>query len=135
MDATLAIMASVLQQIREWATGLPFWEQAALERIVRGGRFTEDDYEDVLRLLLEAGGLAPAAPRAALTFPQPPLDAATASGRPVRLAQISDLRNVNALAETTALIDILRSYQASQRMADSLSDLRSRALDRLGRAG
>lgn len=43
--------------------------------------------------------------------------------------------NVNALAETTALIDILRSYQASQRMADSLSDLRSRALDRLGRAG
>lgn len=103
MDATLAIMASVLQQLREWATGLPFWEQAALERIVGGGRFTEDDYEDVLRLLLEDGGLAPATPRAALTFPQPVLDATAASGRPVRLAQISDLRNVNALAEGQTL--------------------------------
>ncbi len=102
MDATIGSMASVLQQIRAWAAGLPFWEQSALER-VSGGRFTERDYEEVLRLLLEDGGLAPPTPRAALTFPQATVDDAGSGARPVRLSQISDLRNVNALAEGQTL--------------------------------
>lgn len=43
--------------------------------------------------------------------------------------------NVQPIVETTAMIDILRSYQNSVRMAESLNDLRKRALDRLGRIG
>lgn len=41
--------------------------------------------------------------------------------------------NVQAIAETTAMVDVLRSYQMSQRMSESLSDMRRRAIERLGR--
>lgn len=43
--------------------------------------------------------------------------------------------NVQPIVETTAMIDILRAYQNSVRMAESLNDMRKRALDRLGRVG
>ncbi|MEC8180183.1 MAG: flagellar basal body rod C-terminal domain-containing protein, partial [Pseudomonadota bacterium] len=43
--------------------------------------------------------------------------------------------NVQPIVETTAMIDILRSYQNSVRMTESLNDMRKRALDRLGRVG
>lgn len=41
--------------------------------------------------------------------------------------------NVQPIAETTAMIDILRSYQSSQRMTQAMDDLRKNAIDRLGR--
>ena len=43
--------------------------------------------------------------------------------------------NVQPILETTAMIEILRSYQNSVRMAESLHDMRKRALDKLGRVG
>lgn len=43
--------------------------------------------------------------------------------------------NVQAIAETTDMIEILRSYQTSQRMSDAMNDMRKRAIERLGRAG
>jgi len=42
--------------------------------------------------------------------------------------------NVQPIAETTAMVEILRSYQRSQRMSESLNDMRQRAIERLGRA-
>lgn len=41
--------------------------------------------------------------------------------------------NVQPIVETTAMIDILRSYQSSQRMTQAMDDLRKSAIDRLGR--
>lgn len=41
--------------------------------------------------------------------------------------------NVQPIAETTAMIDILRSYQSSIHMADSLNDMRKQAIGRLSR--
>ncbi|MBR0550925.1 flagellar hook basal-body protein [Stakelama marina] len=41
--------------------------------------------------------------------------------------------NVQPILETTSMIEILRSYQNSVRMSESLNDMRKRALDRLGR--
>ena len=41
--------------------------------------------------------------------------------------------NVQPIVETTSMIEILRSYQNSMRMSESLNDMRKRALDRLGR--
>lgn len=41
--------------------------------------------------------------------------------------------NVNPIAETTELIDILRSYQSSLRMTESLDTMRKDAIGRLGR--
>lgn len=43
--------------------------------------------------------------------------------------------NVQPITETTSMIEILRSYQNSVRMSESLNDMRKRALDRLGRVG
>lgn len=43
--------------------------------------------------------------------------------------------NVQPVVETTHMIDILRSYQSSERMADGLNDMRKRAIERLGRLG
>ncbi|MBZ6379235.1 flagellar biosynthesis protein FlgF [Pacificimonas flava] len=41
--------------------------------------------------------------------------------------------NVQAIVETTDMIEIMRAYQTSKRIADDLSDMRKRAIDRLGR--
>jgi flagellar basal-body rod protein FlgF len=43
--------------------------------------------------------------------------------------------NVNPISETTDMIEILRAYQASKSMSDAMSDLRKRAIEKLGRAG
>lgn len=43
--------------------------------------------------------------------------------------------NVQPIVETTQMVEILRSYQSSQRMSDSLNDMRRQALGRLGRLG
>jgi flagellar basal-body rod protein FlgF len=40
--------------------------------------------------------------------------------------------NVQPVAETTAMIQILRAYQSSKRMGDAMDDMRTRAIQRLG---
>jgi len=42
--------------------------------------------------------------------------------------------NVQPIAETTAMVEILRAYQSSQAMTQSINDMRSRAIDRLSRS-
>ncbi len=41
--------------------------------------------------------------------------------------------NVNAIVETTDMIQILRAYQTSQSISNSMSDMRKSAIDKLGR--
>jgi flagellar basal-body rod protein FlgF len=41
--------------------------------------------------------------------------------------------NVQPIVETTAMIDILRSYQSSVRMTESINDMRKQAISRLSR--
>lgn len=41
--------------------------------------------------------------------------------------------NVSPIEETTQMIEILRSYQAMQRLTDRTNEIRSRAVERLGR--
>ncbi|TFI57110.1 flagellar hook-basal body complex protein [Sphingomonas parva] len=41
--------------------------------------------------------------------------------------------NVQPIVETTAMVEILRSYQSSQRMSESLNEMRKGAISRLGR--
>lgn len=41
--------------------------------------------------------------------------------------------NVEPIVETTSMIDILRSYQASQAMSQSIDDMRQSAIQRLGK--
>lgn len=42
--------------------------------------------------------------------------------------------NVQPIVETTAMVEILRAYQSSQSITQSINDMRSRAIDRLSRA-
>jgi flagellar basal-body rod protein FlgF len=41
--------------------------------------------------------------------------------------------NVEPIAETTKMVEILRAYQTSQAMSQSLDDLRHNAIQRLGK--
>ncbi len=41
--------------------------------------------------------------------------------------------NVQPIVETTAMVEILRSYQSSQRMSESINEMRKNAISRLGR--
>lgn len=43
--------------------------------------------------------------------------------------------NVQPIVETTSMVEILRAYQTSMRMSESLADMRKNAIDRLGRVG
>jgi flagellar basal-body rod protein FlgF len=43
--------------------------------------------------------------------------------------------NVNAIQETTDMVEILRAYQTSQNLSNSMSDLRKSAIDKLSRVG
>ena len=43
--------------------------------------------------------------------------------------------NVQPIVETTHMVEILRSYQTSQRLSDGIHDMRKRAIERLGRLG
>lgn len=43
--------------------------------------------------------------------------------------------NVNAIVETTDMIAILRAYQTSHNISQSMADMRKQAIDRLGRVG
>lgn len=62
-----------------------------------------------------------------------------ANGRELTAAQTSlksggvEGSNVNAITETTDMVEILRAYQTSKNLSDSMSDLRKSAIDRLGR--
>lgn len=43
--------------------------------------------------------------------------------------------NVQPIVETTQMVEILRAYQTSQRLSETISDMRKRAIERLSRLG
>ena len=99
----MVAMATVMNQIGEWATDLPYWEQLSLEKLVTASRFDAEDCEEVLAYLLDDAGLATAPPRPTLTFPQLNRLPAPAFADSTRLSKISNLRNVNALVRDQQL--------------------------------
>jgi len=46
-------MANVITDIRQWANTLPYWEQAALDKILARVHFSESDYDELLQYLLK----------------------------------------------------------------------------------
>lgn len=97
-------MAAVIAEICEWAEGLPYWEQVALDRVLAGSTLSEEDFDELLSYLLEDEQLV----ERKSTRPQ--LRFITSKGKgegpttgKVRLLSISKLRNVNTLAENQKL--------------------------------
>ena len=64
-------MAGTVDLIRDWATQLDYWEEAALEKVAAGTALTEADYQDLLDLFMQDACLIakPATHRPPLTFP------------------------------------------------------------------
>jgi hypothetical protein len=65
-------MAGTLEIIRDWATGLDYWERAALERIASGATPTENDLSQLLIWFMQDCGLIPmpSDARPGLSFPR-----------------------------------------------------------------
>lgn len=60
---------------------------------------------------------------------------ATAVARPRVQSGGFEGSNVQAVLETTQMIEVLRSYQNTQRALDGIRDIRAKAIDKLGRLG
>lgn len=97
-------MISVLTELRQWATTLPYWEQAALDKMVSGVQFTDSDYDELLQYLLEDANLAESTgQRPQLHFPKSVSIASQSPSGAVRLIKISNLQGVNALVPGQSL--------------------------------
>lgn len=91
---------SVAEQILNWSRGRPLWQRDALRRILVKGELGEPDLAELVLIAKEQRGLVdPPAP-----VPEAvPLEAhhmpPSATGPPVSLASITDVENVNVLAQ------------------------------------
>ena len=50
-------MPSVIAEIKQWANSLPYWEQAALDKILSGTSLTNNEYGELVDYLLDDAGL------------------------------------------------------------------------------
>ena len=91
-------MSAVLEQIRDWANGLKYWEQATLEKIAAGLKFTDRDYQELATLWEQDAGLAVIPSQR----PQHRFSSESGSGtrRPkCRLLRLYNLTDINALPQ------------------------------------
>ena len=49
-------MSNILHDITQWSESLPYWERAALDKILSSKALAEDDYDELLGYLLEERG-------------------------------------------------------------------------------
>jgi ABC-type polar amino acid transport system ATPase subunit len=97
-------MKNVMTEIATWANCLPYWEQAALDKVLNRKKFTEEDYNELLQLFLEDAQLVEKTlSRQILTFQQDYYNRLD-SRKPILLTEISNLKNVNALVSDQRLI-------------------------------
>ena len=96
-------MQNVMTRILEWGKALPFWEQIVLDKIIAGEQFTEKDFENILNYLLEDEGLSESVTEKITPRFYQFIDTKVDTFSTIRLKQISNLQNVNALAENQTL--------------------------------
>jgi len=96
-------MKSVFAEIEQWASELPYWEQAALDKVLSGKLLDNSDYEELLRYLLEDKHLAEkSGDRKPLRF-QKGIYENRDERKPILLKEILELENVNALVPNQRL--------------------------------
>jgi len=97
-------MSAIFTQISEWIGTRPFWEQAALDRIIAGEPLTSEDYDQFIQWCLEDAGLRErVSERPALKYLQEAEIKPAEKHGPVKLVELSNVRNVNALAANQTL--------------------------------
>ena len=96
-------MSDLIAEIQRWSTKLPAWQQEAIVRLYQNGTLTTSD-DDALYALLEGGhGVRDTQNTRARVFSAEMIAPVQPAGRVVQLTQLSQLKRVNALAESTAL--------------------------------
>lgn len=94
---------SVVEAIVDWSGGRPAWQRDALRRLVTRDELTADDWKELLALWKQERGVPSERELVARPLELAHLPADPAAEPPVRLVEISDVRNVNALTGDTAL--------------------------------
>ena len=96
-------MSAIFTQISEWIGTRPFWEQAALDRVIAGTPLTSEDYKIIQWCLEDAGLRERVSERPTLKYLRE-AEAKPAEKRgPVKLVELSNVQNVNALATNQTL--------------------------------
>ena len=94
-------MTDVMAEILRWAKSLNYWEKSVLDKILSGHPFTDETYQKIYGYFVEDIGLRekPDGLRPELkSLDEKKLPTET-PGNTVQLTQISNLKNVNALAK------------------------------------
>lgn len=98
-------MLSVVTEIKQWANELPYWEQAALDKVLARGQFSDADYDKLLQYLLEDAGLAERIGKVPpLQMLKTKTDDTESSGGLIRLEKIFNMNNINALVPGQTLL-------------------------------
>ena len=98
-------MPSVVTEIKQWANELPYWEQAALDKVLADRQFTDADYDELLEYLLEDAGLAKhTGKRPLLQILNTKTGDTEPPGGLMRLEKISNMENINALVSGQTLL-------------------------------
>lgn len=98
-------MLSVVTEIKQWANELPYWEQAALDKVLAGGQFSDADYDKLLQYLLEDAGLAERIGKVPpLQMLKTKTDGTESSGGSIRLEKLFNMNNINALVPGQTLL-------------------------------
>lgn len=91
-------MPSIITEIHQWASKLPYWEQSALFKILQNEAFIDSDYDQLLQYLLEDAELAEQSnPRPEIMLSQGTGPIAQTHTHKTQLVKIFNARNVNAL--------------------------------------
>jgi len=93
----------VAEAIRDWSDGRPMWQRDALRRLAAAPGLTEEDLDELVALCKEQHGIAcdPLVIARPVEMSDLPTDGATEPA--VRLLEILDVENVNALASDSRL--------------------------------
>jgi recombinational DNA repair ATPase RecF len=94
---------SIIQEIHSWALTQPLWQQDAIARLFSKGQLDTNDYDDLYALLKSAFGILDPKNRVATKLGNQLIAPPQLSNHTIRLLGISNLKNVNALAEKQML--------------------------------
>lgn len=95
-------MTSALVEIAEWVDSLEFWEQAAFDLILQDTNLTDDELEKLVGFLLEDNDLVEKKGRRPKLRYKDLLEVGN-ENTPFTIRKISNLQNINALAQGQSL--------------------------------
>lgn len=95
-------MSNILSQAIDWIGSRPYWEQFAFKRIIDGKEFTDETYDELIQFCLEDAGLEETlSERKNILWTKN--EASLSASECVKIIQLSNLQNVNALAKDQTL--------------------------------